>query len=208
VAPATGTLLSHRVPVKARARVGGIVSSVAYASIPFGTVLAGYLLQRYDTLLIRVGIGGGALLLAMLIPVFAAGVWGMLNADLPAAVTLLGGARLPARLTVTLAYANGEWLIEVRRGRALLGKRHLVKSAEALAMLSILDVPGVHTRVEEALAVDQTEATRQVERMRAELAEMEAKLAGLTEMVQISDRVNGSGPAKGSADGQLATQPG
>jgi hypothetical protein len=200
VAPAMGTLLSHRVPPKLRARVGGIATSVAYASIPFGTVGAAYLLGRYDGLIIRIAIGGGALLLAMLVPVVAGGVWGLLLADVPSMVNLLGGGRLPARLSVTLAYANGEWLIEVRRGRALLGRRHLVKSAEALSMLSMLNVPGVHARVEEALTVDQTEATRQVERMRGELAELEAKLAGLTEMVQLSDARSTSpnGVAKGT----------
>ena len=71
--------------------------------------------------------------------------------------------------------------------RALLGSRHLVKSAEALNMLALLDVPGVHDSVEKALAVDQTEAARQAERMRNELSELEAKLAGLTEMVEITE---------------------
>ncbi|MFC7757867.1 hypothetical protein ACFQY4_07345 [Catellatospora bangladeshensis] len=123
--------------------------------------------------------------MALLVPVFAYRTWRQLSAGAPAVLT--GAARLPARLSVTLAYANGQWLVEVRKGRALLGTRHLVKTAEAMSMLASLDVPGVRSSVEEALAVDQTEAARQAERMRGELAELEAKLAGLSEMAELSD---------------------
>ncbi|MBB5872582.1 MFS family permease [Allocatelliglobosispora scoriae] len=187
VTPAMGTMLSQLVPPGLRARVGAVGATVAYIGIPVGTLGAAIFLERYSSLLLGIGVGGGLLVLAMLVPIFAYRSWGLLNAEVPSPVTLLGAAKLPARLTVTLAYANGEWLIEVRKGRALLGKRHLVKSAEALSMLSMLDVPGVHARVEQALTVDQNEATRQVERMRNELADMEAKLAGLNEMVELTD---------------------
>lgn len=207
VTPALGTLLSRRVPSQLRARAGGVFTSVAYLGIPAGTAGAVYLQHRYGGLLVGVCVGGGLLIVAMLVPVLAYRPWGLLSAAMPSVTGMLGSARLPARLTVTLAYANGEWLIEVRRGRALLGKRHLVKSAEALSMLSMLDVPGVHAKVEQALTVDQSEATRQVERMRTELAEMEAKLAGLTEMVELTDSRK-SPPPPPAAGGQLAAQTG
>ncbi|MBV1856076.1 MFS transporter [Catellatospora tritici] len=184
VTPALGTLLSQRVPAPVRSRVGGYAAALAYLGIPVGTVAGGWVTGRYE-LRTALAVAVGAYLVALLLPVLAYRTWRQLNADAPAILT--GAARLPARLAVTLAYANGQWLVEVRKGRNLLGARHLVKSSEALGMLTLLDVPGVRRTVEEALAADQTEATRQAERMRTELAELEAKLAGLSEMAELSE---------------------
>ncbi|GHJ45327.1 hypothetical protein Cs7R123_26690 [Catellatospora sp. TT07R-123] len=184
VTPALGTLLSHRVPAPIRSRIGGYAAAVAYLGIPVGTVAGGWVTGRYE-LRVALAVAVGAYLVALLLPVFVYRTWRQLNVDAPAVLT--GAARLPARLAVTLAYANGQWLVEVRKGRNLLGARHLVKSSEALSMLTLLDVPGVRRSVEEALAADQTEATRQAERMRNELAELEAKLAGLSEMAELSE---------------------
>jgi hypothetical protein len=107
--------------------------------------------------------------------------------DLPPPGVRRAGQKLAGRISVTLAYADGQWLVEVRRGRALLGSRHPVKSAEALRMLASLDVPAVNRGIEQALADDQDEATRQAQRMRNRLAEVEAKLAGIQEMVDLSE---------------------
>ncbi|GAA1610773.1 hypothetical protein [Catellatospora bangladeshensis] len=184
VTPALGTLLAQRVPAPVRSRVGGFAASTAYLGLPVGTVAAAWALPVLE-LRWALAAAAGAYLVALLVPVFAYRTWRQLSAGAPAVLT--GAARLPARLSVTLAYANGQWLVEVRKGRALLGTRHLVKTAEAMSMLASLDVPGVRSSVEEALAVDQTEAARQAERMRGELAELEAKLAGLSEMAELSD---------------------
>ncbi|MEU8004033.1 MFS transporter [Catellatospora sp. NPDC049111] len=184
VTPPLGMLLSQRVPVPVRSRVGAFAAGVAYLGVPLGTAAAAWALPRLE-LRWALAAAAGAYLVALLAPVFAYRTWRQLSAGAPAVLT--GAARLPARLSVTLAYANGQWLVEVRKGRALLGSRHLVKSAEALNMLALLDVPGVRRSVEEALTVDQTEATRQAERMRSELAELEAKLAGLSEMAELSE---------------------
>jgi MFS family permease len=184
VTPALGLLLAQRVPAPVRSRVGGFASSLAYLGLPLGTVAAAWALPVLE-LRWALAAAAGAYLVALLVPVFAYRTWRQLSAGAPAVLT--GAARLPARLSVTLAYANGQWLVEVRKGRALLGTRHLVKTAEAMSMLASLDVPGVRSSVEEALAVDQTEAARQAERMRGELAELEAKLAGLSEMAELSE---------------------
>ncbi|GAB4053710.1 MFS transporter [Catellatospora paridis] len=184
VTPPLGMLLSQRVPVPVRSRVGGFAAGIAYLGVPLGTAAAAWALPRLE-LRWALAAAAGAYLVALLAPVFAYRTWRQLSAGAPAVLT--GAARLPARLSVTLAYANGQWLVEVRKGRALLGSRHLVKSAEALNMLALLDVPGVRRSVEEALTVDQTEAARQAERMRSELAELEAKLAGLSEMAELSE---------------------
>ncbi|MDI1463954.1 hypothetical protein QEZ54_23495 [Catellatospora sp. KI3] len=184
VTPALGTLLSQRVPAPVRSRIGGYAAALAYLGIPVGTVAGAWVTGRYE-LRTALAVAVGAYLVALLLPVFAYRTWRQLDAGAPAMLT--GAARLPARLAVTLAYANGQWLVEVRKGRNLLGARHLVKSSEALSMLTLLDVPGVRRSVEEALAADQTEAVRQAERMRTELAELEAKLAGLSEMAELSE---------------------
>lgn len=85
----------------------------------------------------------------------------------------------PAALTVTLAYAEGEWSVAAQQGTKALAKPYLIKPSEALKMVGLLDVPGVHEAVEHILSAERAEAEQQAERLRAELAEIEAKLAEL-----------------------------
>lgn len=164
--------------------VESAVGRIGYLGIPLGTAVAAWALGQV-TLFAALGIAAGLYLVALLVPVFAFRAWRQLLPDAPLLPS--GPAKLPGRLTVTLVYANGQWLAEVRKGRALLGSRHLVRSTEALNMLAQLDVPGVQASVESALSVDQLEAARQAERMRNELSELESKLANLNEMAEISD---------------------
>lgn len=88
-------------------------------------------------------------------------------------------AKAPAALTVTLAYADGEWTVAAQQGSKALAKPYLIKPSEALKMVGLLDVPGVHDAVQQILAAERAEAEQQAERLRAELAEIEAKLAEL-----------------------------
>ncbi len=87
--------------------------------------------------------------------------------------------RPPAGLTVTLAYAEGEWTVSAQQGVKVLAKPYLVRAAEALRMVGLVDVPGVQEAVEQILAVQRAEAEQQAQRLRAELAEIEARLAEL-----------------------------
>lgn len=87
----------------------------------------------------------------------------------------------PAGLTVTLTYADGEWLVGATQGNKALAKPYVIKPAEALKMVSLIDVPGVHEAVEQILAAERSEAEQQAEKLRAELAEIEARLAELRE---------------------------
>ncbi|MBQ1026433.1 hypothetical protein [Micromonospora sp. C95] len=87
----------------------------------------------------------------------------------------------PAGLTVTLAYAEGEWTVAAQQGGKVLAKPYVLKPAEALRMVALVDVPGVHEAVEQILAAERSEAERQAEKLRAELAEIEARLAELRE---------------------------
>ncbi|MEV1289212.1 hypothetical protein [Micromonospora sp. NPDC049679] len=88
----------------------------------------------------------------------------------------------PAGLTVTLAYADGEWTVGATQGSKALAKPYVIKPAEALKMVSLIDVPGVHEAVEQIMSVERAEAEQQAEKLRAELAEIEARLAELRDV--------------------------
>lgn len=84
-------------------------------------------------------------------------------------------------LTVTLAYAEGEWTVGANQGAKALARPYVIRPAEALKMVSLIDVPGVHEAVEQIMAAERAEAEQQAQRLRAELAEVEARLAELGE---------------------------
>jgi hypothetical protein len=92
-----------------------------------------------------------------------------------------GKPKGPAGLTVTLAYAEGEWTVAAQQGAKALAKPYVIRPAEALRMVSLVDVPGVQEAVEQIMSVERAEAEQQAQRLRAELAEIEARLAELGE---------------------------
>jgi hypothetical protein len=85
-------------------------------------------------------------------------------------------------LTVTLAYADGEWTVAAMQGSKALARPYVVRPAEALRMVGLVDVPGVREAVEQILASERAEAQAQADRLRAELAEVEARLAELPDL--------------------------
>jgi hypothetical protein len=103
------------------------------------------------------------------------------SAGRPPAKKAAPKAKTPAGLTVTLAYADGEWTVAANQGAKPLAKPYVIKAGEALKMVAMLDVPGVHEAVEEIVSAARAEAETQAERLRAELAEIEARLAELRE---------------------------
>jgi hypothetical protein len=84
-------------------------------------------------------------------------------------------------LTVTLAYAEGEWTLAAAQGAKALAKPYVIRPTEALRMVSMVDVPGVQEAVEQIMSAERAEAEQQAQRLRAELAEIEARLAELGE---------------------------
>ncbi|NUR49894.1 MAG: hypothetical protein HOV71_17345 [Hamadaea sp.] len=88
-------------------------------------------------------------------------------------------AKTPPGLVVTLAYTEGEWTVGAMQGSKALAKPYVIKPAEALKMVSLLDVPGVQEAVEQILSSERDNARAAAEKLRAELAEIEAKLAEL-----------------------------
>ncbi|WP_127500928.1 hypothetical protein [Actinoplanes solisilvae] len=84
-------------------------------------------------------------------------------------------------LTVTLAYGEGEWTVAASQGAKTLAKPYVIRPAEALRMVQLVDVPGVQEAVEHILSAERADAEEQAARLRAELAEVEARLAELGE---------------------------
>jgi len=85
-------------------------------------------------------------------------------------------------LTVTLSYTDGEWTVAATQGAKALAKPYTIRPAEALRMVALVDVPGVQEAVEQILSVERNEAEQQAEKLRAELAEIEARLAELRDV--------------------------
>jgi hypothetical protein len=83
-------------------------------------------------------------------------------------------------LTVTLAYTDREWTITASQGTKVLAKPYLIKPTEALRMVALIDVPGVHEAVESIIESERSEAEGKALRLREELAEIENRLAELT----------------------------
>lgn len=90
-----------------------------------------------------------------------------------------GKPKAPPAMTVTLAYESGEWTVAAHQGSKTLAKPYVIRAAEALKMVQMLDVPGVHDAVEQIVNAELTEAQRRAETLRSELAEVEARLAEL-----------------------------
>jgi hypothetical protein len=80
-------------------------------------------------------------------------------------------------LTVTVAYAEGEWTVAAQQGAKALARPYVIKAAEALALVGMLDVPGVQEAVVQIVEAERSQTQAHAERLRAELAEIEARLA-------------------------------
>ncbi|MEN3356895.1 MAG: hypothetical protein V7637_877 [Mycobacteriales bacterium] len=87
--------------------------------------------------------------------------------------------KVPAALTVTLSYGGGEWTVAAQQGTRPLARPTPVRPADALRMVGQLDLPEVAGAVEEIVNTARAEAEQEAERLRAELAEIEARLADL-----------------------------
>ena len=88
---------------------------------------------------------------------------------------------MPASLTVTLSYAAGDWTVAAQQGTKALVKPSAIRASEALKVVTLLDLPGLHEAVEELVSAARAEAEQEAIRLRSQLAEVEARLAELPE---------------------------
>jgi hypothetical protein len=87
--------------------------------------------------------------------------------------------KAPAELTITINYGEGEWMISATQGAKTIAKPYLIKPAEALKLVSLLDAPMVQEAVDDIVNAARQEAEDHAEKLRAQLAEIEARLAEL-----------------------------
>jgi hypothetical protein len=80
---------------------------------------------------------------------------------------------------VTLAYTDGAWTIAVQQGHRVLAKPTQIRASEALKLIGQLALPEVRAAADEIIAADRDAAERDADRLRAELAQIEARLADL-----------------------------
>lgn len=85
----------------------------------------------------------------------------------------------PTTLTVTLSYVDGDWTVAAHQGSKVLAKPYLIKASDALKMVALLDVAGVQEAVEHVIAAERVSAEQKLQRLRDELAELEARLTEL-----------------------------
>jgi hypothetical protein len=88
--------------------------------------------------------------------------------------------KTPTSFVVTLTYTDREWTIAANLGSRALAKPFAIKPTEALRMVALIDVPGVHDAVEGIIAAERADAETRAQRLRAELADIESRLAELT----------------------------
>lgn len=85
----------------------------------------------------------------------------------------------PAELAVTLSWRDGDWSVQAQRGSRVVARPAPVKASDALRMVGMLDAPEVAEVVAEIVEAERSAAQEQAERLRQELAAVEAKLAEL-----------------------------
>jgi len=88
-------------------------------------------------------------------------------------------AKAPAALTVTIAYTDGAWTVAVQHGNRMLAKPTQIRTSDALKLIGQLALPDLQAAANEVVAADRATAERDADRLRAQLAEIEARLADL-----------------------------
>ena len=88
--------------------------------------------------------------------------------------------KTPAPLVVTLTYADQRWTVAAQHGSKALAKPYPIAPTEAMRMVALIDIPGVHDAVASIMAAERAEAEHRAQRLRAELAEIESRLVELS----------------------------
>jgi hypothetical protein len=88
-------------------------------------------------------------------------------------------AKAVAELTVTLTCQDGQWSVQAARGAKVVAKSVPVRAPDAVAMVALLNAPAVQDAVDELVSVARAAAQEEAQRLRDQLAEVEARLAEL-----------------------------
>ncbi|MEV0460306.1 MFS transporter [Catellatospora methionotrophica] len=172
VNPIIGAVLYQRVPVAYQARVFGLAAAFAYAGLPVGSLVGGWLAQSAG-LTVGLLVCGFVLLAATLSPVFGYRTWRQLDNT----TTAFAVPEPVPPLTVTLAYADGTWRIGATRGRTELTAPRELDAATALRTVERLALPEAYAAAEHIVSGEREEARTEAERLRIQLAAAEARLS-------------------------------
>lgn len=82
-------------------------------------------------------------------------------------------------VSITVSCVEGEWSVSAVQGSRTVAKPCAIRAAEALRVVELLDVPALSEAVESIVAAERARVQERAERLRAELAEVEARLAEL-----------------------------
>jgi hypothetical protein len=85
----------------------------------------------------------------------------------------------PAALAVTIAYTDGAWTVAVQQGNRVLARPAQIRASQALTLIGQLALPEVQAAANDIVAADRAAAEHDADRLRAQLAEIEARLADL-----------------------------
>jgi MFS family permease len=177
--PTIGAMVYQRVPSALLARVGGLVTAVAFAGLSIGGIVGGWAVEV-------VGFGPAIVasavvyLVATLAPIAGYRTWRQLD------VVVRGRKAAPprGRLTVTLAHEDGRWTATARRrDGTVLARRYPVSAPRALRALRLMHSPPAAAGLDDLLAGQHELAALRAERLRAELLEAQDGLVELSALL-------------------------
>jgi hypothetical protein len=161
--PTVAAMIYHRTPKKMLARVGGIITAVAFGGVPLGGIIGGLLVESQG-LANAILIATAAYFVASMSPVIGYRLWREIDDSATKPKQPWIGHVL-AGLRISLRYANGEWTLSTwRRGRRLA--RQTVEAKVAVNALARLQAEQVHAAVSEVLHHDRHIAQAQVRKVR------------------------------------------
>jgi predicted MFS family arabinose efflux permease len=166
--PTVAAMVYQRTPKKMLARVGGIITAVAFGGVPLGGIIGGVLVESVG-LADGILIAAAAYFVASMSPVFGHRLWREIEDGAPKPQQPWIGQVLTG-LRFRLLYANGEWSLSIwRRGRRL--GRHSVRAKTAVNALARLENEEVHTAMNEVLHHNRERIEAQVRKARQRIDE-------------------------------------
>ncbi|MEV4414358.1 MFS transporter [Catellatospora sp. NPDC049609] len=186
--PTVSAMIYQQTPKELLARMGGIITAVAFGGAPLGGLLAGFLVQ-YLGLTNAILVATALYFTVTLTPIVGYRLWRELNDTAPAKprpgdgrplpqLYGLAGAALGPR--VTLRYAEGRWTVGARHGLRRLLPTRPVAPAAAVTALTRIDVEPLHTALRGAIDHDRGLAEGRARLVRGRLVRLQRHVEDLT----------------------------